>query len=148
MCGICGTFNYGNRAPAEERTVKAMAAAMIHRGPDDYGFHVDREAALGMRRLSIIDLAGGAQPISNEHGSIWVVSNGEIYNFRELRRELEAHGHVFATRSDPAKSTKVKYETIFFSIAFVVASDSPELSSAEAGRLARNDSGRTGCGSR
>ena len=100
MCGICGTVNYGTDAPAEERTVRAMAAAMIHRGPDDDGFHLDREVALGMRRLSIIDLAGGAQPIANERGSIWVVSNGEIYNFRELRLELSAHGHVFSTRSD------------------------------------------------
>jgi asparagine synthase (glutamine-hydrolysing) len=100
VCGICGTLNYGTQAPAEERTVRAMVAAMIHRGPDDDGIHCDREAALGMRRLSIIDLLGGAQPIANEDGSIWVVSNGEIYNFRELRRDLEAHGHVFATRSD------------------------------------------------
>jgi asparagine synthase (glutamine-hydrolysing) len=100
MCGICGTFNFDSQAPADERTVRAMTAAMLHRGPDDDGFHVDGEAALGMRRLSIIDLAGGAQPIATEQGSVWVVSNGEIYNFRELRRELESHGHSFATRSD------------------------------------------------
>lgn len=100
MCGICGTFNYETQAPVEESAIRAMAGAMIHRGPDDDGFHFDREAALGMRRLSIIDVAGGAQPIANEDKTIWVVSNGEIYNFRELRRELEAHGHLFTTRSD------------------------------------------------
>ncbi len=100
MCGICGIVNYRSGEPADARTVRAMVAAMIHRGPDDEGFHFDDEAALGMRRLSIIDLAGGAQPISNERRSIWVVSNGEIYNFRELRRELESHGHLFTTRSD------------------------------------------------
>jgi asparagine synthase (glutamine-hydrolysing) len=77
-----------------------MTSAITHRGPDDHGFHADGELALGMRRLSIIDLAGGAQPIANEDRTVWVISNGEIYNFRELRGELEAHGHVFATHSD------------------------------------------------
>jgi asparagine synthase (glutamine-hydrolysing) len=100
VCGIAGIFNYGTRAPVEERTVEAMVAAMVHRGPDDDGFHFDRDSGLGMRRLSIIDLVGGSQPIANEDRSIWVVSNGEIYNFRELRSELEAYGHVFRTRSD------------------------------------------------
>jgi asparagine synthase (glutamine-hydrolysing) len=100
MCGICGIYNYEGRVPADMRTVQNMAAAILHRGPDDDGFHADAELALGMRRLSIIDLAGGAQPIASEDRSLWVISNGEIYNFRELRRELEAHGHVFATRSD------------------------------------------------
>jgi asparagine synthase (glutamine-hydrolysing) len=100
MCGICGISNYGNDAPVDESTLRRMTAAMTHRGPDDDGFHVDGSTALGMRRLSIIDLAGGAQPVTNEDGTIWVVSNGEIYNFRELRRELEARRHVFRTRSD------------------------------------------------
>jgi asparagine synthase (glutamine-hydrolysing) len=100
MCGICGTYAYGSRHPIEKRTVRQMASAIAHRGPDDDGFHVDGELALGMRRLSIIDLAGGAQPMENEDGTVWVISNGEIYNFRELRGELEAHGHVFSTRSD------------------------------------------------
>jgi asparagine synthase (glutamine-hydrolysing) len=100
MCGICGIFNYESRVPADLDVVQSMAAAILHRGPDDDGFHADGELALGMRRLSIIDLAGGAQPIANEDRSHWVISNGEIYNFRELRRELEASGHVFATRSD------------------------------------------------
>ena len=78
----------------------AMSATMIHRGPDDSGLHVDGSAGLGMRRLSIIDLEGGAQPMANEDARLWVVCNGEIYNFKELRRELEARGHRFHTRSD------------------------------------------------
>jgi asparagine synthase (glutamine-hydrolysing) len=73
---------------------------MVHRGPDDDGFHCDGDLGLAMRRLSIIDIDGGAQPIFNERRDVCVLSNGEIYNFRELRRELEAHGHVFSTRSD------------------------------------------------
>jgi asparagine synthase (glutamine-hydrolysing) len=77
-----------------------MCDAMIHRGPDDDGFHIDGPVALGMRRLSIIDLAGGHQPIFNEDGSVAVVFNGEIYNYRELRAELESKGHRFSTASD------------------------------------------------
>ncbi len=77
-----------------------MCDQIRHRGPDDEGFYVDRHCALGMRRLSIIDLAGGHQPISNEDGSVWVVFNGEIYNFLELRKDLIARGHKFATNSD------------------------------------------------
>ncbi len=77
-----------------------MARNTIHRGPDDEGRHVDGPLAMGMRRLSIIDLAGGHQPLSNEDGTLWLVANGEIYNFRELRQELEARGHRFATGSD------------------------------------------------
>ena len=100
MCGICGVSNYRANGPVDELTLRAMTGAMTHRGPDDDGFHRDGDTALGMRRLSIIDLEGGAQPLTNEDGTVWVVSNGEIYNFRELRRELEGHGHVFRTRSD------------------------------------------------
>src|SRR3989442_5904101 len=77
-----------------------MSRQLVHRGPDSSGEHVDREVALGSRRLSIIDLAGGDQPISNEDGSVNVVQNGEIYNYRELRQELERRGHRFSTRSD------------------------------------------------
>jgi asparagine synthase (glutamine-hydrolysing) len=100
MCGICGIYNYRDGPPADVDVLADMIDALVHRGPDDAGLHVDDRAALGMRRLSIIDLAGGAQPIFNEAGTICVVSNGEIYNFRELRRELAGHGHSFATRSD------------------------------------------------
>jgi len=100
MCGICGIYNYGSGEPASESTVRDMATALRHRGPDDEGFHFDGSLGLGMRRLSIIDLEGGAQPISSESGRCVTVFNGEIYNFRELRRELEAFGHVFRTRTD------------------------------------------------
>jgi asparagine synthase (glutamine-hydrolysing) len=100
MCGVCGIYRYGTGEPADELLLRKMTASLIHRGPDDDGFHVDGPLALGMRRLSIIDLEGGSQPIWNESGRIAVVSNGEIYNFRELQRELEAHGHVFRTRCD------------------------------------------------
>jgi asparagine synthase (glutamine-hydrolysing) len=100
VCGICGVYNYGTGEPASEPLVRAMTAAMTHRGPDDDGLHLDGPLGLGMRRLSIIDLAGGAQPIANEDGSVWTVFNGEIYNFRELRAELEARGHIFTTRTD------------------------------------------------
>jgi asparagine synthase (glutamine-hydrolysing) len=77
-----------------------MAAVTVHRGPDDEGRYVDAQVALGMRRLSIIDVAGGHQPISNEDGTLHVVCNGEIYNYRELGAELQAKGHCFRTRSD------------------------------------------------
>lgn len=100
MCGICGVYNFGSRQPAELALLKRATDAMAHRGPDDEGFHVGGNAALGNRRLSIIDLAGGHQPISNEDGSLWITFNGEIYNYRELRRGLEARGHLFHTASD------------------------------------------------
>src|SRR5579875_920196 len=100
MCGICGQFNFGSGAPVARRTVEAMARSIAHRGPDDEGFHLDGELGLGFRRLSIIDLAGGHQPMSDKKQSVWLVFNGEIYNFPDLRRELEAHGHVFRTRCD------------------------------------------------
>ena len=100
MCGICGQFNFGSGKPADLGTVKAMARAISHRGPDDEGFHVAGTAALGFRRLSIIDLSGGHQPMSDAAETVWVAFNGEIYNFPELRRELEGFGHVFRTRSD------------------------------------------------
>jgi asparagine synthase (glutamine-hydrolysing) len=84
----------------DRAALSAMTDTMIHRGPDDSGQHVDLSLGLGMRRLSIIDLEGGAQPIANENQTVWTVCNGEIYNFRELRRELEIGGHRFRTRSD------------------------------------------------
>src|ERR1700685_2310306 len=80
--------------------VRRMCQTIIHRGPDDEGIYVNGPVGLGMRRLSIIDLAGGRQPIHNEDQSLWVVFNGEIYNFPELRPELEAPGHHFYTPSD------------------------------------------------
>lgn len=100
MCGICGIYHYASGAPVNRGILAAMTGTMVHRGPDDSGFHVDGSAGLGMRRLSIIDLNGGAQPMANEDARLWVICNGEIYNFRELRGELEARGHQFRTRSD------------------------------------------------
>ena len=100
MCGIVGIINSDRGKPAEEVNARAMAAAIIHRGPDDEGFYVRNNVALGMRRLSIIDLATGHQPISNEDGTVWVVFNGEIYNYPELRRMLIEKGHTLRTHSD------------------------------------------------
>ena len=97
MCGICGEWN---GAGVAEHTLQRMNAALRHRGPDDEGMALRGEAGIAMRRLSIIDVAGGQQPIANEDNSAWVVFNGAIYNFKELRADLEARGHVFSTASD------------------------------------------------
>ena len=99
MCGIAGIVYFDGR-PVPLAELRAMTDRMLHRGPDDEGFFQSKNAGLGMRRLSIIDLAGGHQPISNEDGTIWVVMNGEIYNFLELRQELKGQGHVFKTECD------------------------------------------------
>ena len=98
MCGICGIANRDGAADADR--LAAMSALLVHRGPDSGGEHLDGPVALAARRLSIIDLAGGDQPIGNEDGSCTVVQNGEIYNYPELRRELEGAGHVFRTNCD------------------------------------------------
>ena len=98
MCGIAGFLQY--REPAHPAVLRQMCDQMRHRGPDDEGFHLDRNAGIGMRRLSIIDLVGGHQPIANEDETNWIVFNGEIYNFQELRPRLESAGHRFRTRSD------------------------------------------------
>ena len=100
MCGLVG-FTETWHDPAEaRRTVQAMADQIRHRGPDGEGTYADVRTALGHRRLSIIDREGGGQPMFNEDGRLVAVFNGEIYNYRELTRELEQAGHVFATRSD------------------------------------------------
>src|SRR5690349_8186133 len=99
MCGIYGLLNLRDRS-TPPGLLHTMGAMIPHRGPDDEGHYVSGPIALGMRRLSIIDLSGGHQPISNEDGSIWVVCNGEIYNFKDLREELENKGHRFSTHSD------------------------------------------------
>jgi asparagine synthase (glutamine-hydrolysing) len=100
MCGICGQFNYERQAPVSLREVQQMARSIVHRGPDDEGYYVNGPLGLGFRRLSIIDIEGGHQPMSDAEESVRVVFNGEIYNFPELRHELEGYGHVFRTRSD------------------------------------------------
>jgi asparagine synthase (glutamine-hydrolysing) len=100
MCGICVVYEYKSHVPVERQVLGDMLSTIRHRGPDDSGAYLDKDLAIGMRRLSIIDLDGGRQPISNEDGSIVTVFNGEIYNYRELRRQLESRGHVLATTSD------------------------------------------------
>jgi asparagine synthase (glutamine-hydrolysing) len=100
MCGICGQFSYERQAPVSRREIEKMARSIAHRGPDDEGYYVNGPIGLGFRRLSIIDLEGGHQPMSDAEESLRVVFNGEIYNFPELRRELESFGHVFRTRCD------------------------------------------------
>jgi asparagine synthase (glutamine-hydrolysing) len=97
MCGICGRFSPSGASAAD---LQPMLRAIAHRGPDDEGAFSNGRVALGSRRLSIIDPAGGRQPIGNEDGTVWVVCNGEIYNYRDLRRGLEQKGHRFATASD------------------------------------------------
>jgi asparagine synthase (glutamine-hydrolysing) len=100
MCGISGIFEFQRRQPIPQELVHRMNETIIHRGPDDEGIYCGEGVGFGFRRLSIIDLAGGHQPISNEDGRLWVMLNGEIYNYPELRHELESKGHRFSTRSD------------------------------------------------
>ena len=100
MCGICGQYNFGGGDPVFRHDLERMARSIAHRGPDDDGYYMEGPLGLGFRRLSIIDLAGGHQPMSDKDETIWIVFNGEIYNFPELKRELEALGHVFRTKSD------------------------------------------------
>jgi asparagine synthase (glutamine-hydrolysing) len=97
MCGITGYLSDDPRARA---ALPAMTAALAHRGPDADGFHFDGPVGLGHRRLSVIDIAGSRQPLVSADGGVAVVFNGEIYNFRALRRELAASGHVFRTNGD------------------------------------------------
>lgn len=100
MCGICGLYSFNGRAPDYRDLTRRMCEVIVHRGPDDEGYYFDEKVALGMRRLSIIDLVTGHQPIANEDKSVWTICNGEIYNFPSLRAELLKKGHRFATDSD------------------------------------------------
>src|SRR5512140_1055780 len=100
MCGISGLFYFDPHRPAEEFVVNSMCRVAKHRGPDDGGRYLNGNVGLGFNRLSIIDLAGGHQPLSNEDRTVWIVFNGEIYNFQSLHQELESRGHRFRTRSD------------------------------------------------
>jgi asparagine synthase (glutamine-hydrolysing) len=100
MCGICGIVSFHSDNPADPSILRRMNQSLRHRGPDDEGYYQDNQMALAMRRLSIIDLHTGQQPISNEMGNVWVVYNGEIYNFRHVRSELEQRGHIFKTQTD------------------------------------------------
>lgn len=106
MCGISGILNTDSEKEIREETIRRMCSVITHRGPDDEGIHLGWEEkgrnniGLGVRRLAIIDLKTGHQPIHNEDETIWIVCNGEIYNFTELRKELESGGHCFYTNSD------------------------------------------------
>jgi asparagine synthase (glutamine-hydrolysing) len=100
MCGISGIFDWGQQNPDSLETVKNMVAALAHRGPDGCGLYSDDWVTFGHSRLSIIDPQGGRQPLSNEDGSLWLTCNGEIFNYIELRAELEAKGHRFASNTD------------------------------------------------
>lgn len=99
MCGFAG-YKIFNKRSEDKDIIKSMADTIVHRGPDSDGYYVDEGVALGFRRLSIIDLDGGSQPISNEDGSFTIVFNGEIYNYPELRSDLIGKGHVFKTETD------------------------------------------------
>ena len=96
MCGITGIVNWQHLPNDSLQTLKNMTGALGHRGPDGRSLYIDDQAALGHSRLSIIDLAGGRQPLCNEDGSLWLTCNGEIFNYIELREELKAAGHQFA----------------------------------------------------
>jgi asparagine synthase (glutamine-hydrolysing) len=100
MCGICGFVQKAGREKADPGLLQAMLRTIVHRGPDDEGAYLAEDVALGARRLSIIDLQGGHQPLSNEDGSVWIAYNGEAYNFPEIRAELAGRGHRFKTRTD------------------------------------------------
>src|SRR5260370_36918791 len=99
MCGICGKLMLDAEAVVSPALVKAMADTIAHRGPDDEGYYVSGQVGLGFRRLAIIDLKTGHQPLSNEADTIWILFNGEIYNYQELRDLLLRKGHVFKTRT-------------------------------------------------
>lgn len=100
MCGICGKLNFDINNEVDKGLIKKMCDTLVHRGPDDEGYYINKNIGLGMRRLSIIDLNTGHQPISNENQKIWIVFNGEVYNYRELKQDLIKKGHQFKTGSD------------------------------------------------
>ncbi len=100
MCGIAGILEFGRDARANAGALREMCRVISHRGPDDEGFYTDGVVGIGMRRLSIVDVAGGHQPLSNEDGTLWIVFNGEIYNHLALREQLIARGHRYSTHSD------------------------------------------------
>ena len=111
MCGFVG-FKNTPEVASPQNVIKAMADRIIHRGPDDADYYVDDQVSLGFRRLSIIDLEGGRQPILNEDGTKVLVFNGEIYNFQSLREDLLEKGHVFKTRTDSETILHVPHLTL------------------------------------
>ncbi len=100
MCGLCGVLNFDGETPVDQEALAAMTATLQNRGPDDLGYYLEGPAGLGHRRLSIIDLETGHQPLANEDKTIWIVYNGELYNYPEIRNNLVKAGHRFATTSD------------------------------------------------
>ena len=100
MCGICGIYNFSKNTPVNPKVLETMNTTLTHRGPDDAGYHLAREVGLGVRRLSVIDLEGGHQPIHNENRDVWIVFNGEIYNYLELAQECTKRNHVLYTKTD------------------------------------------------
>jgi asparagine synthase (glutamine-hydrolysing) len=100
MCGIAGVVEFNRRTEVDPQVLRQMCAAMAHRGPDDEGIRTEGRVGIAMRRLSIIDVASGHQPLSNEDGTIWIVFNGEIYNHAVLRKQLEDRGHRYRTHCD------------------------------------------------
>jgi len=100
MCGICGFINFSRDEPADRSVLEGMRDILRHRGPDDAGLYIDGPVALGHRRLSIIDLGGGHQPMSNEDGTVWIIFNGEVYNYIELRRSFLEGRHRFRSTGD------------------------------------------------
>src|SRR5216684_1044326 len=100
MCGICGIFFSDRDWHVKGNLLAGMNQRIVHRGPDDEGFFIEENVGLAMRRLSIIDVKSGHQPLANENQDVWIVYNGEIYNHAELRADLEARGHRYRTRSD------------------------------------------------
>ncbi len=100
MCGICGIAHKSQSHHVPPSLIDSMCQTIIHRGPDDQGVFVENNIGLGARRLSILDVAGGHQPLANEDSSVWAAHNGEIYNCPELRNELKGHGHIFKSNTD------------------------------------------------
>jgi len=100
MCGIVGVLNLKDHPPVDEAVLRQMLGMIRHRGPDEFGLYRDAQVGLGSARLSIIDLSGGQQPMTNEDETLWIVFNGEIFNYIELRPDLEARGHRLATNCD------------------------------------------------
>src|SRR3989304_7051721 len=100
MCGIAGILNLNDEVKVSSDLLKRMFSAIKHRGPDEFGSYKDADAGFAHARLSIIDLSGGQQPMSNEDGTVWITFNGEIFNYVELRQELLKKGHTFSTQSD------------------------------------------------
>src|SRR5438128_1210703 len=100
MCGTCGVYNRQSGKPVTHQLIAEMTSSISHRGPDDRGIHLDNNLGLGFARLSIIDLSGSSQPMANETGDVWLVFNGEIWNYKALRKELIEQGHQFRTHGD------------------------------------------------